>query len=228
MTSPGHEQSSLASAAAVRVASADLLQAVVAMDSSATRRMLRRARAAEGAVHLWDHLARPVLQLLAQQFAPSGSGLEDEHLFYQALMAVLAATPDAGPPPRSLRPVLLACMPGELHSLPVLALSAGLAECGVDNRNFGAALPAAALADAIRCIAPAAVFLWAHTSGYADVDLLSTLPGTPLLLGGPGWADQDLPPASTHSTSLTDAIDHITNLTRCRSSVICAPQGGIG
>lgn len=196
--------------AASRFASADLAAAVMAMDSPAARRILYRAQAAHGTVHTWDHVARPVLQLVAAQWIRSGTGVEDEHLLSQALAAVLTTALDAAPGPATRHPALLACMPGELHCLPLLALGAALAERGLPARNFGAALPVDALVTAVRCTAPAVVFLWAHTPWHADPDLLAALPRTRLLLGGPGWVRQHLPTTTTHTTSLAQATDHIT------------------
>ena len=68
--------------------------------------------------------------------------------------ACCAALTDA-PEPRNGRPVLLACTPGELHSLPLSALAAALAEHGIGVRLLGGGLPAGALAAAVRRTGPA-------------------------------------------------------------------------
>jgi len=92
--------------------------------------------------------------------------------------------------------VLLACVPAEQHSLPLYALAAVLAGRDIGARMLGAALPADALAAAMRRTAPAAVVLWARLACDADADLLRTLPRTRqrirLLLGGPGWRAADI------------------------------------
>ncbi len=72
----------------------------------------------------------------------------------------LRAPPD--PVPAPARPVLLAAMPTELHVVPLAVLAALLAERGVGCRSLGAALPADALAAAVRRTAPAAVVLWSQ------------------------------------------------------------------
>ena len=73
-----------------------------------------------------------------------------------------AAVAPADPVPAPTRPVLLAAMPTELHVVPLAVLAALLAERGVGCRSLGAALPADALAAAVRRTAPAAVVLWSQ------------------------------------------------------------------
>jgi hypothetical protein len=95
--------------------------------------------------------------------------------------------------------VVLACVPGEQHSLALEALHAGLVELGVPTRMFGAAVPTEALTAAVRRLGPSAVLLWAQTRSTADLPLARHVAGTQwgvkgarghpaVLLGGPGWA----------------------------------------
>ena len=167
-------------------------RAVSAMDSDAALRLLADAIAAGGVVGAWDEVIRPVLGATAQRWEHSGVGVEFERLLHECVLAALArATPPVGVP-RNPRPVLLACVPGERHSLPLRALVAELSTRCLATRMFGAALPADALAAAIRRTAPAAVVLWAHSARYADATLVTKLPRTRqrarLFLAGPGWS----------------------------------------
>jgi hypothetical protein len=74
-------------------------------------------------------------------------------------------------------------------------------------------VPAAALAAAIRRTAPAAVVLWAQMPDTADPELLRTLPRTRpqfrTYVGGPGWADRELPPRVVALGSLAGACTEI-------------------
>jgi hypothetical protein len=63
---------------------------------------------------------------------------------------------------------LLACVPGENHTLALEVLAAALAEHGLPVRMFGAALPAEALIEAVRRTGPAAVALCAQSRSTAS------------------------------------------------------------
>jgi hypothetical protein len=96
-------------------------------------------------------------------------------------------------------PVVLACVPGEQHTLPIEALNAALGELRLPTRMFGAAVPAEALGAAVRRLGPSAVVLWAQARSTASLPLARHVAGTqwgmkgarrrPLVvLGGPGWS----------------------------------------
>jgi hypothetical protein len=110
--------------------------------------------------------------------------------------------------------VLLAAMPGEQHTLPMVALSAALAERGIGCRSLGANLPVEALVAAIRRTAPAAVVLWSQLPPTADVDVVPSLPRVRprfrTFVAGPGWADVALPPRAVRLDSLEAATRAIS------------------
>jgi MerR family transcriptional regulator, light-induced transcriptional regulator len=104
-------------------------------------------------------------------------------------------------------------MPGELHTLPMIALSAALAGRGVPCRSLGGNLPVAALAAAIARTAPAAVVLWSQIAGSADVEALGALPRTRprfrTFVAGPGWVGVALPARVVRLDSLVGAREMI-------------------
>ena len=116
--------------------------------------------------------------------------------------------------PRNPRPVLLACVPQEQHSLPLYVLRAALAERGVDTLMLGAALPANALASAVRRCAPAGVVLWSQLPRYAAADVFARVPRTRqqvrLFACGPGWSAVDLPDRVRRVDELRPAVDQIS------------------
>ena len=131
--------------------------------------------------------------------------------------ALAASTPT----PTITRPataptVLLAGMAGDQHRLPIVVLSATLAQRGVACRSLGTDLPADALVTAIRRIAPVAVLLWSQLPDTADPDLLKSLPrtrpGFRTFVAGPGWADGSLGPQIGRLSSLQEATDVISTL----------------
>jgi hypothetical protein len=161
----------------------------------------------------WDGVARPVLVALAERWERTATGVEAEHLLSECLQRAFHRAVDRAPEARNPRPVLLAAVPDEAHSLPLSALAAVLAESGVGARLLGAALPEASLRAAVDRTGPAAVFLWAHGRGPHLVALLAELPRPRprcrWFVGGPGWDGQDLPPEVRACTSLAEAAELI-------------------
>jgi MerR family transcriptional regulator, light-induced transcriptional regulator len=190
-------------------------RAALAMDAGAVRRLVDEAVAAEGLVRTWDAVVRPVLLAVADRWASTGAGVEIEHRVSEAVIAVYGARAlAAGRAAADLRPVLLACTPGEWHNLPLAVLGAVLAERGVPARPLGANLPLDALAAAVRRTAPAAVVLWSQDPATADAGLFAALPrtrpGFRAYAGGPGWGG--LPARVTRLDSLADAADVLATL----------------
>jgi transposase-like protein len=198
-------------------------RAVLAMDATGVQDLLGDAIAADGVVATWNDVVRPVMGAVAQRWEHSGAGVEFEHLLSECLLTVLGRVVAGAPAPVNPRPVLLACMPDDLHCLPLRALCAVLAERRVGAQLLGPALPADALAAAVRRTAPAAVFLWAALPRCADVSVLATLPRTRqrvrLFVGGPGWGSVELP-------SRVEALDELGRAAeRVQHAVLGEPGG---
>ena len=190
-----------------------LARAATALDADAVRRLLNESIAAVGAQSTWDLAIRPVLVAIAQRWADTGTGIEIEHLLSDCVTAVFSALA-ASTPTTTARPVLLAGMAGDQHQLPIVVLTATLAQRGVTCRSLGTDLPADALVAAIRRTAPAALLLWSQLAGTADPDLLTSLPRTRpafrIFIGGPGWADVIVGPRVVRLSSLQEATDAIS------------------
>jgi hypothetical protein len=188
-------------------------RAALAMDPVTVRRLLEASIATDGLVGTWEDVARPVLVAVGQRWATSGSGVEVEHLLSEVLIAVFGGRAASGLTGGSARPVLLAGMPSELHVVPLAVLAALLAEYGIACRSLGPALPATALAAAVRRTAPAAVVLWSQLEPTADVAVVAALPVTRprfrTYVAGPGWDGAALPVGVTRLASLTDAAERI-------------------
>jgi hypothetical protein len=184
-------------------------RAALALDAATVRALLCEALAEGGVPTMWDAVVRPVLGAVADRWASTGTGVEIEHLLSECIGGVLAAHAAAAPPAQPARPVLLAAMPAELHTLPLEALGALLADRRVACRLLGGDLPSDALAAAIRRTAPAAVVLWAQRPLTADIELLRALPSVRprfrAFVAGPGWQGLELPPRTTWLTSLLGA-----------------------
>jgi len=193
-------------------------RAALALDFPAARTVLVEAVDTLGVVATWDDVARPVLTAVARRWATTGAGVEIEHLLSQSIAAVFSAHALAKGEAPEGRPVLLAGMPHERHTLPLLVLAAALGDRSVPVQPMGTDLPRAALHAAVRRTAPAAVVLWSQTAATADVTLLETLPETRprsrTFVAGPGWEDLSLPARVQPLTSLTQAVDALVTAAR--------------
>ncbi|MEV6530091.1 MerR family transcriptional regulator [Streptomyces sp. NPDC051639] len=184
-----------------------LARAAVRLDAPAMDDQLASLVERHGLVVAWDEVMVPTLHAVGRKWESSGDRyVEVEHLLSWHISRILhratePARPDA--PATGPGPVVLACVPGEQHSLPLQALHAGLAELGLPTRMFGAAVPTEALTAAVRRLGPTAVVLWAQTRSTADVPLARHVAGThwgvkgarnhpAVVLGGPGWAGRPL------------------------------------
>jgi hypothetical protein len=107
-------------------------------------------------------------------------------------------------------------MAGDQHRLPIVVLSATLAQRGVACRSLGADLPADALIAAIRRTAPIAILLWSELPDTANGALLTSLPrtrpGFRVFVAGPGWADITLAPPVQRLSSLREATTVLSAL----------------
>ena len=193
-------------------------RAALALDFPAARTVLVEAVDTLGVVATWDDVARPVLAAVARRWATTGAGVEIEHLLSQSIAAVFSAHALAKGEAPEGRPILLAGMPHERHTLPLLVLAAALGDRSVPVQPMGTDLPRAALHAAVRRTAPAAVVLWSQTAATADVALLETLPETRprsrTFVAGPGWEDLGLPARVQPLTSLAQAVDALVTAAR--------------
>lgn len=186
-------------------------RAALAMDAFGVQRLIADSIAELGVVAVWDEMIRPVLGAVAARWAQTGECVEVEHLVHECtLAAVIGATPLVAAP-HNPRPVLLACVPGEGHSLPLYPLRAALAARSLATQFLGAALPSSALAAAVRRTAPAAVGLWAQLPRTADPGVFDRVPRTRqrvrLFAIGPGWVDAELPNTVERAENLAAAVD---------------------
>ncbi|MFJ6795379.1 MerR family transcriptional regulator [Streptomyces sp. NPDC091268] len=178
-----------------------LARAAVRLDAPAVARLLDSALAGLGLVTAWEEVLAPTLHAVGRKWASAGERyVEVEHLLSWQVSAALSRIRPAEERPRT-RPLLLACAPGEQHSLPVEALAAALGERGLPVRMFGADLPPGALHTAVRRTGPQAVVLWSQRRDTADEALVRSVAdlgwgprgarGHPvLLLAGPGWGSR--------------------------------------
>jgi DNA-binding transcriptional MerR regulator len=189
-----------------------LARAAMSLDGIACTQIVRDTLDRRGVVWTWDNLLVPVLVGVGRRWENTGRGIEVEHVLSEAITAALSTVVTRLRGAVNPRPVLLACADEELHSLPLFAVSAALAERRIAARVLGARVPHDALVAAVRRTGPSVVLVlsFLETPGAADrlAELPALRPSPVVLAAGPGWGS--LPPGVAHVSDLVDAITRIT------------------
>ncbi|MYT73659.1 MULTISPECIES: MerR family transcriptional regulator [unclassified Streptomyces] len=197
-------------------------RAATRLDSPTVHGLFTDAVRTYGLVHTWQDVMVPVLHAVGRKWEEAGDRyVEVEHLLSWHVSRTLhQAVPVA--PVSTLPPLVLACVPAEQHVLPLEALSAALAELGIPQRMFGAAVPVEAVSAAVRRTGPRVVVLWAQARSTASLPLARHLAEThwgvrgargkpAVMLCGPGWAGRSVRGALRPST-LPEALLQIGRL----------------
>lgn len=183
--------------------------AALDLDGPTVRWLLRDHLARTDAVTTWETVVRPVLGPIGECWERLPHGIAVEHLLSHITEVVLGGAGEA-PSRTNPAPVLLACVPGEEHDLPLTALAAALGRAAVPSTMLGAGLSADALAEAARGRAGVMV-LYAHVAELADPTILDRLAGAAVLVAaGPGWDGVGLPRDVEHVNDLAAATAAVT------------------
>jgi methanogenic corrinoid protein MtbC1 len=200
-----------------------MARAALRLDTAALDELLGAAIREYGLVDAWTELIMPTLQAVGRKWEASGDRyVEVEHfLSWHVSGALRRHAPPTAPGPRGAT-TILACVPGENHTLALEALTAVLTERGLLVRMFGAALPVESLVAAVRRTGPVAVGLWAQSRSTASAPLARHVAAIewgargarmkPVVFAlGPGWAGQSsrgLP----HPPGLAEAVRALESL----------------
>ena len=168
-----------------------LMRAAQSMDRTFIYELLEAEIRNSGIINAWSEVIVPCLMLIGDEWAVTGTGIEVEHMFSEIVKSILQNNLRSSKDPRNTRPVLLACIGEETHSLALFALQVALSELNVEAQFLGARTPLEAIVSTVKRSAPPAIFLWAQLERHGDVTLLADIPSvrpTPrIVLGGPGW-----------------------------------------
>jgi methanogenic corrinoid protein MtbC1 len=139
----------------------------------------------------WTDVIVPTLFLIGDEWENNQKGIEVEHLFSEILKNAFYSRTVALAKPLNPRPVLLAAVGEEVHSLPIYALAAALCERNIESYVLGARTPIEAISTMVTRCAPPAIFLWAQLPQNADTkywqEIPTIRPAPRILVGGPGW-----------------------------------------
>lgn len=198
-----------------------LARAAVRLDAAAVQEQLTLAIRTHGLVTAWEEILAPSLQAVGRKWESAGERyLEVEHLLSWHISATLRHVYVGAAPTRrepATAPVLLACMPGEQHTLPIEALSAALAERGVPTLVLGGSVPAEALFAAMQRVGPGAVVLWSQSRSTAGMPLARHIAASRwgvrgarthsrVLVAGPGWGRAPHGAGLLRPRGLSDAL----------------------
>ena len=213
-TSPELISSSLSKDVAVREELVEtLIRAARAYDRNFIEELLRSELSARGISNTWNEVIVPLLIMIGDEWAESGTGIETEHLVSEIIKRLLQEENKSVANPVNARPVLLACIGEEMHSLALYALGACLSERNIAIQFLGARTPIEAISAVVKRSAPPAIFLWAQLGKNGDPAVLGELPSIRpaprIVLGGPGWKLSDKKTA-VHVDDLMEAVEEIT------------------
>ncbi|MBP6084291.1 MAG: MerR family transcriptional regulator [Candidatus Planktophila sp.] len=190
-----------------------LHSAANALDKNFIESTLRNDIEKHGVIHSWQEVIVPVLVMLGKSWEETGEGIEIEHFFSETLKRILRERSSMIQKPINPRPVLVASVGEEMHSLAIHALTAALAERNIECHFLGARTPFAALEAMVEKFAPPAIFLWAQLVENGDPSFFKNLPAVRpaprILLGGPGWRESDCA-NMTQTPDLNFACEEIT------------------
>ena len=170
---------------------AAIVNAANSLDRNFVESILRKDIDKYGVIDRWQEVIVPVLVIVGNAWAETGTGIEVEHLLSEIVTSILRDRTKSMKTPINSRPVLLASVGEELHTLALHALHAALSEIKVECHFLGARTPLEALSNVVTRSAPPAVFLWAQLSKNGDPmyfrDTPAIRPAPRYILGGPGW-----------------------------------------
>ena len=168
-----------------------LHRASKSLDKNFVETLLRKDIADNGVIATWTEVIVPLLFLVGDEWAATGTGIEVEHMLSESIKRLLREGVSEIKEPLNTQPVLLASVGEELHCLALHALAAALAEKGIETFFLGARTPLEAISGMVKRAAPPAVFLWAQLEQNSDPKFFNELPvvrpAPRVIVGGPGW-----------------------------------------
>ena len=172
-----------------------LHRASKSLDKNFVETVLRKDIADNGVIASWTEVIVPLLFLVGDEWAATGTGIEVEHMLSEIIKRLLREGVAEIKNPVNAQPVLLASVGEELHCLALHALAAALAEKKIETFFLGARTPLEAISGMVKRSAPPAVFLWAQLEQNSDpkyfTDLPVVRPAPRVIVGGPGWDQQE-------------------------------------
>jgi len=162
------------------------------IDPGGLRRVLRDEEATIGPERTIGEIALPGMRMIGLRWRAGEVDVATEHVATEAVRHWLASLGPDAPPPTGA-PILLACAPGERHTLGLEAFAVLLARRGFATRMLGANTPESSLVSAVRTTHARAVVLTAHRTvvrraAIAAIAAIDRLSGVRVLYAGNAFA----------------------------------------
>ncbi len=168
-----------------------LHRAAKSLDKNFVEALLRKDIVDNGVIATWTEVIVPLLFIVGNEWAATGTGIEVEHMLSEIIKRLLREGVAEIKEPINAQPVLLASVGEEMHCLALHALAAALAEKKIETFFLGARTPLEAISGMVKRTAPPAVFLWAQLEQNSDPKFFNELPvvrpAPRVIVGGPGW-----------------------------------------
>ncbi len=171
------------------VATQRIVHAVEAFDPALLRLEVARATYLGCASEVFERVIAPVMRTIGQGWHEGRITVAQEHMATESLLGTVRDLHRLVQPTGE-RTVLLACIAGESHVLPVYGVAFRFNAWGYRTEVLGANTPPEAIADAVSALSPAAIGLSMTTPrSAAEMDLLLdsyvlACQGRPWVLGG--------------------------------------------
>lgn len=169
-----------------------MLAAVERYDAPALRLEASRACYLGRATDVYEGVLAPTMRAVGEGWLEGRISVAQEHLASEVLLGLARDLNRLVQPEAELPLAMLACVEGELHSMPLYGLALRMASWQVRSEILGASTPPDALADAADALAPKLVAL-SITIPLPPSRLGPTLDayaracaGRPWIVGGPG------------------------------------------
>ena len=131
-----------------------LFKSAIKFDQGKIEKLIRKSISEKGVEATWIEVIAPLLNEVGDVWVRTGAGIDIEHFLSEVVRKLLSENLGKISSPKNARPVLLACVENELHSLALLALAAVLAEARIECIFLGARTPQSALNEVITKAAP--------------------------------------------------------------------------
>lgn len=167
-----------------------IVAAVDSFDPAQIRLEVSRATFLGCASAVFEQVIGPAMRIVGQRWHDGRLSVAQEHMASELLLGTARDLHRLVQNEQAERMVLLACVTGELHALPLYGVAFRLASWGYRTEILGADTPPEALADAVSALSPHGLGL-SITVGRPDAEMARLLDayagaaaGRPWMLGG--------------------------------------------
>jgi len=193
-----------------------LWRATQSFDDQYIETVIRKEINTSGVVSTWEQVVIPLLALAGEEWENSDKNanavIAAEHFIVDIIRRLFIERQIKLKEAINSRPVLLASVSRERHTLPLSVAAAALAEKNIRCQSLGGETPAEVIAAVFKKVAPPAIFIWAQIPENIDGDFLEKLPvlrpAPRIVLAGPGWLGREIPKA-TLCEDLTSVLEEI-------------------